>query len=195
MALSNQISNPEYPEIQKYYRKIDFDNWRNHNWWENGEWERYLPIEEHHRWDKFYNQACKNKYNNYKKSPGYHFVEVLEMIELKKNGYEWLYENYYLFRNARPTEEKWWSGTEKIKEIIGKSKIDKLHKIASSMQLKPTEPDLFDYRKNNMIFGEVKREDKLSLKQKLGLDLIKKYLKIEFRIVRYKEALEGICLR
>ena len=48
MALSNQISNPEYPEIQKYYRKIDFDYWRNHNWWENGEWERYLPFEEHH---------------------------------------------------------------------------------------------------------------------------------------------------
>lgn len=35
--------------IEKHYNKIDLDNWKNHVWWENGEWKEFLPIEEHKR--------------------------------------------------------------------------------------------------------------------------------------------------
>jgi hypothetical protein len=191
MILSNQISHAEYPEVKEYYRKSDFDNWRNNEWWENGKWKEYLPSEEHDRWDKFYNQACKNVHNKYKKSPGYHFVEVLKMIELNKKGYQWLYENYHLFKIVRPTEVKFYDGTEKIIKIIGRSKINKLYDIVSSLQLIPADPDLFAYKKkgngHDMIFIEVKRKDKLSITQLIGFELIKKYLNIPITVVRYFE--------
>lgn len=205
MALSNKIPKTEY--FEKHYNKIDLDHWKDHVWWENGEWKEFLPIEEHYRIpiferygvpEKYYMQACKNEYNKYKESHGNHFVEVLEMRELKKNGYKWLYDNYKLFNNPGP---KYFEGTEIIKRIIGSSKIYMLHDIASPMPLKPTEPDLFAYKKINngdakyeMMFIELKRKDQVSDKQYLGINLIEKYLNIPCRIVRYKEVLEDIRL-
>ena len=194
MDLLNKNSNPEindlYRYIKKQYYKNDFDNWRDPLFWENEEWEKYLPIEEHFRFEKFRNQACK-KFNK-GTMEGYHFVEVLEMIDLKKHKYDWLYENYYLFRNARPTEGKFFNGTDKVIQIIGKSKMEMLHDIVSPLNLKPTEPDLFAFKENNnvdnkydMMFIEVKRDDILSEKQLLGFQLIKKYLDIPIRVVRY----------
>jgi hypothetical protein len=68
-----------YIEIAKHYNKQDFDNWRSAEWWENEEWKYFLPKEEHHRVDKYRNQACKkfNKGN----MEGHQFIEVLEMID------------------------------------------------------------------------------------------------------------------
>lgn len=136
-------------------------------------------------------QACKNKYNNYKESHGNHFVEVLEMRELKKNGYKWLYDNYKLFSIPGP---KYFDGTEKIKKLFGNDTIRMLNDIASPMTLKPTEPDLFAYKKKenhetryDMIFIEAKRKDQVFDKQYLGINLIEKYLKIPCIIVRYKK--------
>jgi len=183
--------------IEKHYNKIDLDSWKNPVWWETGKWKQFLPIEEHKREPifqpfgvpkKYYMQACKNQYNNYREPQGYHFVEVLEMRELKKNGFKWLYENYKLFSTPGPF---YINGTEIIKAIIG-NKICMLSDIASSIQPKPTELDLFAYKKNNdgkydMAFIEVKRKDQVSPTQYLGIELIEKYLRIPCRIVRYKE--------
>ena len=189
--------------IEKHYNKIDLDNWKNHVWWENGKWKKFLPIEEHKREpifklygvpEKYYMQACKNEYNNYQESKGYHFVEVLEMRELKENGYKWLYENYKLFENPGPA---FFAGTEIIKQVVGNSKTRSLRDIVSSMTLKPTEPDLFAYKKRgsegtkyDMLFIEVKRKYSVTDKQYSGINLIEKYLKIPCRIVRYKEIIK-----
>ena len=186
MALLNYIL------IGKNYSKIDFDNWRNHEWWENEEWRNFLPDEEHYRFDKFHHQACKafNKGN----MEGHQFVEILEMIDLKKIGYKWLHANYNLFKDPGPNSKVYLPGTEKIKQIIGRSKIDKLHDIASNYQLNPVEPDLFAYKEVNnsddnydMMFIECKNKDKLRNTQLLGFDLIKKYLNIPIIVVKYFE--------
>ncbi len=106
MTLSNKLLRTQY--IEKYYDEVNLINWKDNSWWENGEWKEFLPIEEHLRTpifkrygvpEKYYMQACKNNFNNYKESQGYHFVEVLDMRELKKHGFNWLYENYKLFEN------------------------------------------------------------------------------------------------
>jgi hypothetical protein len=86
------VSYIEY--IEKYYNKNALDNWKNQKWWDSGEWKNFIPKEEWHRKDKFYNQACKNPNNNYKKPHGNHFIEILEMKELIRNGYKCLYDNY-----------------------------------------------------------------------------------------------------
>jgi hypothetical protein len=195
MALSKQIPKTEY--IERYYDEIDLINWKDNLWWESGKWKEFLPTEEHKRPrifeplgvpEKYYMQACKNQYNNYKESQGYHFVEVLEMRELKKNRFKWLYENYKIFEYPGP---QFFEGTELIKRILGNSKISMLIDIASGMSIKPTEPDLFAYKKIgdakfDMMFVEVKRKDLVSDKQYSGIELIEKYLKVPCKIVRYK---------
>ena len=124
------------------------------------------------------------------------FIELaeLEMIDLNKIKYKWLHANYNLFKHPGPNSKIYYPGTEEMKQIIGRSKIDMLCDIASSMKLNPTEPDLFAYKKKenhaakyDMIFIEVKRKDQVSDKQYLGINLIEKYLKIPCRIVRYKK--------
>ena len=192
MVLSNQI-----PEIIRYYNEIDLINWKDYEWWKSGKWKKFIPIEEHKRppifeplgvSKKYFIQACKNPYNNYKEAHGNHFVELLEIKHLKKNVYKWLYDNYKLFSDPGPL---YFGGTEKIKEIFVSSKIAMLNDIASGMTIKSTEPDLFAYKKigdnkYDMMFIEVKRKDKVSEKQYLGIELIEKYLKVQCRIVRYK---------
>ena len=85
----------------------------------------------------------------------------------------------------------------KNKKIFGNNKIHMLSDIASSVEPKPTEPDLFAYKKNengdakyDMVFIEVKRKDQVSKGQHLGIELIEKYLRIACRIVRYKEIIK-----
>jgi hypothetical protein len=177
--------------IAKHYNKIDFNNWRDCDWWKNEEWRNFIPTEEHDRIDKYRNQACKafNKGN----MEGHQFIEILEMIDLKKIGYKWLHANYNLFKEPGPNSKVYFPGTEKIKQIIGRYKIDSLHNIASTLVIRPTEPDLFAYKKNqnednyDMMFIECKRKDKLSKTQLIGFELIKKHLNIPIIVVQYFE--------
>ena len=146
-------------------------NWKDNEWWKSGKWKKFIPIEEHKRppifeplgvSKKYFIQACKNPYNNYKEAHGNHFVELLDIKHLKKNVYKWLYDNYKLFSDPGPL---YFGGTEKIKEIFRSSKISMLNDIASGMSIKPTEPDLFAYKKigdgrYDVMFIEVKRKIK-----------------------------------
>ena len=195
MTLSKRFSMTEY--IERYYNEIDLINWKDYEWWKSGKWIKFIPIEEHKRDPifeplgvpkKYFIQACKSPYNNYKKAHGNHFVEILEIKFLKKNGYKWLYDNYKLFSNPGPL---YFKGTEIIKAIFGSFKIGMLNDISFNMQIKPTEPDLFAYKKidgdkYDMMFIEVKRKDQVSDKQYAGINLIEKYLKVPCKIVRYK---------
>ena len=181
-----------YIEIAKHYNKQDFDNWRSAEWWENEEWKYFLPEEEYHRVDnKYRTQACK-KYN--KGMEGHQFIEVLEMIDLKKIGYKWLHANYYLFKDVKPTAKVYGPGTDEIKRVIGKLKVEYLCDYVSNRSIKASEPDLFAYRRNNidkntydMVFIECKNKDGLYDTQLLGIELINKYLKIPVIVVHYFE--------
>jgi hypothetical protein len=179
-------------EIAKHYNKQDLDNWRSAEWWENEEWKYFLLKEEHDRIDNKYRpQACK-EFN--KGMEGHQFIEVLEMIDLKKIGYKWLHANYYLFKDVKPTAIVYGPGTDEIKKVIGKDKVEHLCNFVSNRSVKASEPDLFAYRENkidknsyDMIFIEYKNKDKLNDKQLLGIELINKWLKIPVIVVRYFE--------
>jgi|GEM_PF-7065289 hypothetical protein len=185
MTLPNTFSETEH--IERYYNEIDLINWKDYEWWKSGKWKNFNPIEDHKRHPifeplgvpkKYFIQACKNPYNKYKEAHGNHFVEILEIKYLKKNSYKWLYDNYKLFSNFGPL---YFDGTEIIKAIFGNYKLSILNDISFNMQIKPTEPDLFAYKKidddkYDMMFIEVKRKDQVSDKQYAGINLIEKYL-------------------
>jgi hypothetical protein len=125
---------------------------------------------------------------------GHQFVEVLEMIGFKRIGYKWLHANYYLFKEVKPTARVYGPGTDTIRQIIGKDKIDYLVNIVANKSLKAVEPDLFVYRLNqkesnkfDMLFVECKNKDALRPEQLTGFDLINKYLKIPIVVIRYFE--------
>jgi hypothetical protein len=99
-----------------------------------------------------------------------------------------------LFKDIKPTTQVYGPGTDELKRVVGKTKVEHLYNFISNRSLKASEPDLFAYRENkidkntyDMVFIECKNKDKLYDKQLSGIELINTYLRIPILVVRYFE--------
>jgi hypothetical protein len=172
-----------------------------------GDWKRgnllesFLP--ERERFRTKYKGQCKT----------YHFGEVLTMAELQRDGWCWVYENFYLFWNktlnfssyeaqskwverSRKTNAVYAGGTKELAKILGKSTMERLWKEGERYrtdQLYATEPDLLAFRKQGDGYEvkaiEVKStpSDRLKRGQRLGLALLRNHAPCEVQVYRYVE--------
>jgi len=169
------------------YSQTALEQWRDATWWASEGWRGILPEAEWHRVDKFRNQAAGGL-------AGYHFVEVLQMRSLAEQGLNWLYENFDFFKPPGRTSRVFSAGYSVIFEAYGAEKLRQVQKLAQryvpdSSKVPPT-PDLFAYRRSEagvspMSFIEVKRNDRVSRLQLLGLALIYTVFGTPVHIMRY----------
>jgi hypothetical protein len=152
------------------------------------------------RTDKYQRQCPRN-----------HYGEVLSMVDLDRDGWHWLYDEYYLFwrvKNAQHVtfaeREAWMmdrratvyrTGTKELTSVVGRERMDLL--LAAGERLRTptfrlTEPDLFAWKidgdgrvRFNCI--EVKlQSDPIRPDQMMGMALLKRVLGDECEVVVHK---------
>ena len=146
--------------------------------------------------DKCQRKGRRDKYAS--QFPSNHYGEVLSMIALDAEGWDWLYDEFYLFWNKRTSHDSfaerlsWMSrgegvykaGTLRLLEFIGKESMEALWRGAEKLRTAdtwPVEPDLFAWREvdGRLRFRciEVKvNTDPIRHDQLVGLELITEVL-------------------
>src|SRR3954453_219660 len=139
--------------------------------WKAARYEGLLPDEEKPRFEAKYKAS----------PPGTHFSQLTAMAELKNQGWQWAYEDYYLFHDVPADEEETHrAGTQRIIELLGADVVAEIRRVGEIYQkgeLKPAEPDLIAWRdkdgKREWMFVEVLMDvDVLRKGQLLGLTIL-----------------------